>query len=63
MFFQSPMHNHFLCCFSPAIISRTRDVKEQIRRDAFLLLAEKCNIRNFTIKERIQLLNDGLNDR
>ena len=46
-----------------AIIRRTRDVKDVIRRDAFLLLSEKCNIRNFTIQQRIQLLNDGLNDR
>ncbi|CAI8041284.1 Condensin complex subunit 3 [Geodia barretti] len=47
----------------PAIISRTRDVKEQIRKDAFWMLAEKCNIRNFRIEQRIKLLSDGLNDR
>lgn len=46
-----------------AILSRTRDVKDQIRKEAFWLLAEKCNIRNFRIEQRIKLLNDGLNDR
>ena len=50
-------------CVNAAIISRTRDVKEQIRKDAFWMLAEKCNIRNFRIEQRIKLLSDGLNDR
>ena len=27
------------------------------------MLAEKCNIRNFRIEQRIKLLSDGLNDR
>ena len=38
-------------------------MKEQIRKDAFWMLAEKCNIRNFRIEQRIKLLSDGLNDR
>ena len=46
-----------------AIISRTRDVKDQIRKAAFLLLSEKCSIRNLRIEQRIKLLDDGLNDR
>ncbi|XP_064383727.1 condensin complex subunit 3-like isoform X2 [Halichondria panicea] len=46
----------------PAFIERTRDVKEVIRRDAFLCLAEKCSIRHFRIQQRIQLLSDGLHD-
>lgn len=46
-----------------AILGRTRDVKDTIRQDAFLCLAEKCTIRNLTIKQRIQLLGDGLSDR
>lgn len=38
-----------------AIIERTRDAKEAIRRDAYLWLAEKCSIRNFTMEKRIQV--------
>ena len=46
-----------------AIIERTRDVKDVIRREAFLRLSEKCSIRHLSIHQRIQLLSDGLNDR
>ena len=49
--------------FLPAIISRTQDLKDQIRKDAYWLLSERCNIRNFRIEQRIKLLDDGLNDR
>ena len=37
------------------MIERTRDVKEVIRREAFLWLANKCSIRHLTIEERIQV--------
>ena len=52
-----------VCVCVAAIISMTRDVKDKIRKEAFLMLAEHCNIRNFRIEQRIQLLRDGLNDR
>ena len=41
--------------FLPAVIERTRDVKDVIRRDAFCWLAEKCTIRHLTINQRIQV--------
>ena len=49
-----------LCCvvhllFPAAVIGRTRDVKEMIRREAFLWLSEKCTIRHLTINQRIQV--------
>ena len=42
-------------CVCAAVIERTRDVKEVIRREAFLWLANKCSIRHLTIEERIQV--------
>ena len=38
-----------------AVMERTRDIKEVIRREAFLWLANKCSIRHLTIEERIQV--------
>ena len=48
----------------PALIARTRDVKDVVRSAAFLTLADeaKCTIRNLTIQQRLQVLNDGLRD-
>ncbi len=40
---------------SLAVIERTRDVKENIRHDAFLWLSTKCSIRNITISSRIKV--------
>ena len=39
----------------PSLIERTRDVKEVIRRDAFLRLADQCSIRHFRIQQRVQV--------
>lgn len=47
----------------PAVIARTRDVKDAVRRSAFSVLSEKCMVQNFSIKQRIQLLGDGIRDR
>jgi len=47
----------------PAIIERTRDVKDTVRRTAFNVIAEKIPLRALTIEQRIKLLQDGLNDR
>ena len=47
----------------PAVIERTRDVSDIVRRCAFLALSEKSTIRHLTIKQRLQLLSDGLQDR
>jgi hypothetical protein len=37
-------------------------VKDVVRRAAFLTLAEKLSICNFTIAQRLQMLNDGMKD-
>ena len=47
----------------PAVIARTRDIKDAVRRSAFSVLSEKCFVQNFSIKQRIQLLSDGIRDR
>lgn len=47
----------------PAILERTRDVKETTRKLAFQVLSEKVHIKALTIAQRVKLLQDGLNDR
>lgn len=42
---------------------RTRDIKDSVRKLAFYVLAQKVSIKALTIAQRIQLLQDGLNDR
>lgn len=46
----------------PSVIERTRDVKDLVRRCAYLTLAEKCSIRHLTIEQRLQIVHDGLKD-
>ncbi|XP_071089919.1 condensin complex subunit 3-like isoform X1 [Haliotis cracherodii] len=58
-----------LSCIAPstktlmAIIERTRDVKDTVRRVAYNVIAEKIHIKALSIAQRIQLLQDGLSDR
>ncbi|XP_018424764.1 PREDICTED: condensin complex subunit 3 [Nanorana parkeri] len=47
----------------PKIVGRTMDVKEQVRKLAYQVLAEKVHIRALTIAQRVKLLQLGLNDR
>ncbi|KAI0235791.1 Condensin complex subunit 3 [Lamellibrachia satsuma] len=47
----------------PAMLERTHDVKESVRRLAYQVLAEKVHMKALTIAQRIRLLQDGLNDR
>ncbi|XP_033871487.3 condensin complex subunit 3-like [Acipenser ruthenus] len=47
----------------PKILGRTRDVKENVRKLAYQVLAEKVHIRALSIAQRVQLLQQGLNDR
>ncbi|RWS01908.1 condensin complex subunit 3-like protein [Dinothrombium tinctorium] len=44
-------------------ISRTRDVKDIIRKTAFLKIAQRIHVKSFTIEQRLNLLKNGLNDR
>ena len=46
-----------------AIVERTRDVKDTVRKLAFQVISEKIHIRAFTIAQRVRLLQDGLHDR
>ena len=45
------------------IVGRTRDVKDTVRKVAYEVLAEKINIKALSIALRLQLVNEGLNDR
>ncbi|XP_068133982.1 condensin complex subunit 3 [Hyperolius riggenbachi] len=47
----------------PKIVGRTMDVKEQVRKLAYQVLAEKVHLRALTIAQRVKLLQQGLNDR
>ncbi|MFT7807528.1 condensin complex subunit 3-like [Arapaima gigas] len=46
----------------PRILKRTRDVKENVRKLAYQVLAEKVHIRALTIAQRVNLVQQGLND-
>ncbi|KAK3094775.1 hypothetical protein FSP39_006096 [Pinctada imbricata] len=47
----------------PAIIQRTRDVKDSVRKMAYTVLGEKVHIKALSIANRVRLLQDGLTDR
>ncbi|KAJ8399327.1 hypothetical protein AAFF_G00413650 [Aldrovandia affinis] len=46
----------------PKILKRTRDVKENVRKLAYQVLAEKVHIKALSIAQRVSLLQQGLND-
>ena len=58
-----------LVCIAPstktlsAILERTRDVKDTIRKRAYQVLADKVHIKALTIAQRVRLLQTGLGDR
>uniref|UniRef100_H3BDF7 Non-SMC condensin I complex subunit G n=1 Tax=Latimeria chalumnae TaxID=7897 RepID=H3BDF7_LATCH len=45
------------------IVGRTMDTKESVRKLAYQVLAEKIHVRTLSIAQRVQLLQQGLNDR
>ena len=47
----------------PAVLDRTRDVKDTVRHAAFTVIAEKIPIRVLSIDQRVKLLQQGLNDK
>lgn len=49
------------CAFTP-VINRIRDVDEKVRREAFHFIASYSS-KSFKIKQRIQIIKNGLNDR
>ncbi|XP_035021313.2 condensin complex subunit 3 isoform X1 [Hippoglossus stenolepis] len=46
----------------PKILKRTRDIKENVRKLAYQVLAEKVHIKALTIAQRVILLQQGLHD-
>jgi hypothetical protein len=47
----------------PYILKRVRDVREDVRKHTFSILAKKVNIKVLTIAQRIQIIENGINDR
>ncbi|CAK6972201.1 condensin complex subunit 3 [Scomber scombrus] len=46
----------------PKVLKRTRDIKENVRKLAFQVLAEKVHIKALTIAQRVSLLQQALHD-
>ncbi|XP_074552794.1 condensin complex subunit 3 [Halichoeres trimaculatus] len=46
----------------PKVLKRTRDIKENVRKLAYQVLAEKVHIKALTIAQRVSLLQQGLRD-
>uniref|UniRef100_A0A8C4IU00 Non-SMC condensin I complex, subunit G n=1 Tax=Dicentrarchus labrax TaxID=13489 RepID=A0A8C4IU00_DICLA len=46
----------------PKVLKRTRDIKENVRKLAYQVLAEKVHIKALTIAQRVSLLQQGLHD-
>ncbi|KAB7498381.1 Condensin complex subunit 3 [Armadillidium nasatum] len=47
----------------PDILERRRDKRDFVRRQAYLVLAQKVHIRSFTIAQRVMIISEGLKDR
>lgn len=47
----------------PDILLRSRDTHDSVRALAFRTVAEKVELRQLTIQQRVQLLHEGLRDR
>ncbi|XP_030047085.1 LOW QUALITY PROTEIN: condensin complex subunit 3 [Microcaecilia unicolor] len=47
----------------PQIVGRTMDIKDVVRKLAYQVLSEKIHMRALSIAQRVQLLQQGLNDR
>ncbi|XP_027139073.1 condensin complex subunit 3 isoform X2 [Larimichthys crocea] len=46
----------------PKVLKRTRDIKENVRKLAYQVLADKVHIKAMTIAQRVSLLQQGLHD-
>uniref|UniRef100_A0A0P4VX19 Nuclear condensin complex subunit 3 C-terminal domain-containing protein n=1 Tax=Scylla olivacea TaxID=85551 RepID=A0A0P4VX19_SCYOL len=47
----------------PAILDRTRDVRELVRCQAYTVISQKIHLKSLTIAQRVRLLSEGLKDR
>ncbi|NWS70114.1 CND3 protein, partial [Crotophaga sulcirostris] len=65
----SEVRRAVLSCIAPSartlrkIVGRTMDIKESVRKMAYEVLAEKVHMKALSIAQRVQLLQQGLNDR
>nr|XP_020457770.1 condensin complex subunit 3 isoform X1 [Monopterus albus] len=46
----------------PKVLKRTRDIKENVRKLAYQVLADKVHVKALTIEQRVNLLQQGLHD-
>ncbi|XP_061840431.1 condensin complex subunit 3 isoform X1 [Nerophis lumbriciformis] len=46
----------------PKVLKRTRDIKENVRKLAYQVLADKVHVKALTIAQRVSLLQQGLRD-
>ncbi|XP_038569390.1 condensin complex subunit 3 [Micropterus salmoides] len=46
----------------PKVLKRTRDIKENVRKLAYQVLADKVHIKALTIAQRVSILQQGLHD-
>ncbi|KAK4302655.1 hypothetical protein Pmani_025270 [Petrolisthes manimaculis] len=47
----------------PDILERTRDVRDLVRRQAFLVISQRVHLKSLTIAQRVRLISEGLKDR
>jgi hypothetical protein len=47
----------------PEVINRTRDGEAEVRKQAYLIIAKKVPLEKISLEHRIQLLENGLQDR
>ncbi|KAG7157088.1 Condensin complex subunit 3-like, partial [Homarus americanus] len=47
----------------PDILERTRDVRDLVRRQAYMEISQKVHLRSLTIAQRLRLISEGLKDR
>ncbi|XP_053113435.1 condensin complex subunit 3 isoform X2 [Hemicordylus capensis] len=65
----SEVRRAVLSCIGPSaktlskIVGRTKDVKETVRKLAYQVLAKKVHMKALTIAQRVNILQQGLNDR
>ena len=52
--------NYFTLDF---VLQRLRDVKDSVRRQAYIFVSERVHVRSLSIANRVKILKYGLNDR
>ncbi|XP_076046036.1 chromosome associated protein G isoform X2 [Oratosquilla oratoria] len=47
----------------PDVLERTRDVRDVVRKQGYMVIAQRVHIRSLTIAQRVRIISEGLNDR